>query len=128
MGIWSGCLNDVSVHDTIEKARGKRDALLREYFLTDEDVPDNQHNPDRRWNDEAELHVHAVTLETEREQRETLLLAMVQEAFTYALGQIQADIERRLVTQEFWHSLNRKGLVSNHEVSPLIDLTLQGVK
>lgn len=60
VGVWSGCLHDASVHVTLEKAREQRDSMLNEYGLTNEDVPDNQHNPECRWNDENELHLHTV--------------------------------------------------------------------
>lgn len=180
IGIWGGCLNEVSIHSTIGEARISRDARLSGYGLTDEDIPDNQHSPECRWNGENELHLHTVKMETfclqgdgwditvgedteknpyvsiaidrekehqlietnpswkgkilkihlskERSHRETLVLAMVQEALTYSLGQVQTSIERRVMTQEFWHSLNRKGIIRNEEVSQLINLTLKGIK
>jgi len=51
--------------------------------------------------------------------------ARIQEALRYALTQVTNNTERRLVAQEFWHSLNRKGLVENGEVEPLIYLTVK---
>jgi hypothetical protein len=54
--------------------------------------------------------------------------ARIQEALTYALIQIRNHTERRLIAQEFWHSLNRKGLISNGEVESLIYLTLKDYK
>jgi len=38
----------------------------------------------------------------------------------YALKQVKNETERRLATQEFWHSLNRKALVPNEMVETLI--------
>jgi len=38
----------------------------------------------------------------------------------YALKQVRNGTERRLVAQEFWHSLNRKALVPNEMVETLI--------
>lgn len=66
--------------------------------------------------------------ESVRSHRETLVLAMIHEALSHALTQVGNQTERRLVTQEFWHNLNRKGVVSNDEVEPLIDLTIQSIK
>jgi len=53
-------------------------------------------------------------------------LVRVQKALSFAIKQIQTkDITtRHLVAQEFWHSLNRKGLVDNDKVFKLIELTL----
>lgn len=45
----------------------------------------------------------------------------------YALTQVHNDIEKKLVAYEFWHSLNRKHLVKNNEVQPLINETLRGL-
>jgi len=60
VGVWAGCLHDASVHVTVEKAREQRDKMLEGYGLTNEDKPDNQHNPECRWNDENELHLHTI--------------------------------------------------------------------
>lgn len=65
IGVWAGCLHDVSVHSTLEKARAQRDSMLKEFGLTDEDKPDNQHNPECRWNDENEVHLHTVGLDVQ---------------------------------------------------------------
>jgi len=51
-----------------------------------------------------------------------------QTGLTYALRQIKDDVfnsQRTRIAHEFWHSLNRKGLVENAEVEPLIEKTLQ---
>lgn len=52
---------------------------------------------------------------------------MVQEALSYALMQVNDRTQRRLVSQEFWNSLNRKNVVRNDEVQSLIDLTVIAV-
>ena len=49
--------------------------------------------------------------------------ARIQEALSHALKQVKDLTEKRLTAQEFWHSLNRKGLIPNDEVEPLIYLT-----
>lgn len=53
---------------------------------------------------------------------------MVQRALSYALAQVKNVTDRRLCAQEFWHSLNRKGVIPNDEVTPLIELTLRASK
>jgi len=45
--------------------------------------------------------------------------ARIQEALSHTLTQVKDHTERRLVAQEFWHSLNRKGLIPNDEVEKL---------
>lgn len=42
----------------------------------------------------------------------------------YALRQVKNETERRLVAQEFWHSLNRKALIPNERVETLIQETI----
>ena len=63
IGIWQGCLHDVRVYTDIKRARNARDAMLRDYRLSEEDKPDNKHNPECRWNDENELHLHTIKLD-----------------------------------------------------------------
>lgn len=70
--------------------------------------------------------VYIYKTESERTWSSVLSIISLQEALTYALTQINSNTERRLVAQEFWHSLNRKKIVSNDEVQSLIDLTLAG--
>lgn len=65
IGIWHGCLNDVTAYMDVVQARMARDELLKEYDLTDEDKPDNAHSEECRWNDENEVHLHEVELTTE---------------------------------------------------------------
>lgn len=54
-------------------------------------------------------------------------LEQVQQALHYALTQVMCSkiyiTERRLVVQEFWHSLNRKGIVRAEDVDKLIEGT-----
>jgi len=54
--------------------------------------------------------------------------ARIQEALSYALTQVTNLTDRRLCAQEFWHSLNRKGVIPNDEVTPLIELTIRASK
>jgi hypothetical protein len=49
--------------------------------------------------------------------------ALIQ-ALKHALTQVRSRTEKRLVAQEFWHSLNRKGLIPNEKVELLITYTL----
>ena len=62
-----------------------------------------------------------------RGHRETLVLSLVQEALAYAIGQLHNfDLtSARVLIQEFWHSLNRKGIIRNEEVDELIKLTVK---
>ena len=53
-------------------------------------------------------------------------MRFVREALRHALTQTNDTTTERLIVQEFWHSLNRKGVVKNNDVQPLIDLTLNG--
>ena len=62
IGIWAGCLQDVQAFTDQEKARAQRKVMLKDYGLTDDDKPDNQHSPECRWNDENELHLHEVEM------------------------------------------------------------------
>ena len=62
VGVWKGILQDLEAFIDIKKARGRRSEMLEGYGLTDEDVPDNQHNPECRWNEENELHLHTIEL------------------------------------------------------------------
>jgi len=55
----------------------------------------------------------------EREMRE------IATSLAYALTQVRSKTEKRLVVYEFWHSLNRKGLVDNKQIEWLIDETLR---
>ena len=44
----------------------------------------------------------------------------IRESLVYALQQVPDRLKKRLVISEFFHSLNRKGLLLNHEVEGLI--------
>jgi len=59
-----------------------------------------------------------------RSNKEIMVLAAVSEALTTAMKQVMALTDRRVAIQEFWHSLNRKGIIRNEEVQPLIDLNI----
>jgi hypothetical protein len=65
VGIMGGTCRGVSAHLNQEKARAQRTALLTAYDLTDDDKPDNRHNPECRWRDDHdnELHLHEVELQ-----------------------------------------------------------------
>ena len=54
VGLFKGVLSDLEVFVNKPEALKKRDQMLSEYDLTQKDEPDNQHNPDCRWNDENE--------------------------------------------------------------------------
>jgi len=45
-------------------------------------------------------------------------------ALSYALTQEKDTTTKRLIAQEFWHSLNRKGVIPNGMVEILIDCTV----
>jgi len=47
----------------------------------------------------------------------------VASALAYALTQSTNKTEINLINQEFWHSLNRKKLITNGEVETLIRFT-----
>jgi len=55
------------------------------------------------------------------------VISKVAEALQHALTQISSDVEKRLVAQEFWHSLNRKKIIPNWDVEKLIQLTIREV-
>jgi len=55
--------------------------------------------------------------------------ARIQEALTHALKEIKhIPVLQHLVAQEFWHSLNRKNLISNSDVEGLIYLTIKNIE
>jgi hypothetical protein len=54
-----------------------------------------------------------------------LFLTKIQLALTYALKQVKDETTRHLIAQEFWNSLNRKGLIPNDMVETLIEWTTQ---
>jgi hypothetical protein len=60
IGLFGGCLNEEHAFTDRKNALEKRDSMLKEYGLSDADKPDNQHNPDCRWNEENEVHVHTL--------------------------------------------------------------------
>lgn len=62
---------------------------------------------------------------TERSHHDTLVLASVSEALATAMKQITSTTDRRVAIQEFWHSLNRKGIVRNDEVYSLVDMSIR---
>ena len=54
-----------------------------------------------------------------------LFLTKIQLALTYALTQVKDETTRHLIAQEFWNSLNRKGLIPNDMVETLIKWTTE---
>lgn len=65
IGVWQGCLQDVSIRTRRKEALKKRDALMKQYDLTEDDKPDKApgaHSLDCRWNDEKEVHMHEMNL------------------------------------------------------------------
>jgi hypothetical protein len=53
------------------------------------------------------------------------LINKIQTALTYALTQVKDTTTKHLIAQEFWNSLNRKGLIPNDMVETLIVWTTQ---
>jgi hypothetical protein len=56
------------------------------------------------------------------------LLNKIQTALSYALKQTKDETTKHLIAQEFWNSLNRKGLISNEKVETLIKWTMEKAK
>jgi len=56
---------------------------------------------------------------------DTDLKRNIRESLVYALTQVKNRAQIRLVIQEFYHSLNRKGILLNYEVPEEISLADQ---
>lgn len=52
-------------------------------------------------------------------------LTDVEDSLAFALTQLRAPLDRSLVCREFWHALNRRGVVKNELVDGWVFNTLQ---
>lgn len=63
IGIWGGCLEDIKVVTNPHNAQEVKKQMLKDYNLTEADIPDNAHSKECRWNDENEVHLHEVEID-----------------------------------------------------------------